>query len=347
VEDKTRKNDILSFSQVSAGLQLWWNAPTAFADMQKEWCPTALRQNRPGPANSFKLKRLRSSLEKYKTMVYYLLMYRCTAGLLPHSAKYGRIITGDAMKAKINGAELVFEDMGQGPLVMVLHDRASRGALQDENFTALVAAGYRVILTNLGDLDQKVTKQKHLDAHTRKAVALLNYLGIGRAVIIGISLGGYVLLDLMAKHPERVAAGSFVLTPQTAREIRERLAHPEAQQALREGCVDPLREAFLAATVTAAQQPQPSRLHRVCAWVERMVKGNRAGKAGERLAGMELPMLLVEEGSGQSSAAKKILPARRSRWQQVTSLNSHLVRLLDLLVPGEDDAAEEGLSEGA
>jgi pimeloyl-ACP methyl ester carboxylesterase len=274
-------------------------------------------------------------------------MYRRTGtGLRTHSAKMQtNFLQEMSMKAKINGAELVFEDMGQGPLVMVLHDRASSGALQDENFTALVAAGYRVILTNLGDLDQKVTKQKHLDAHTRKAVALLNYLGIGRAVIIGISLGGYVLLDLMAKHPERVAAGSFVLTPQTAREIRERLAHPEAQQALREGCVDPLREAFLAATVTAAQRPQPSRLHRVCAWVERMVKGNRAGKAGERLAGMELPMLLVEEGP--SPAAKKMLPARRSRWQQVTSLNSHLVRLLDLLVPGDDDAAEEGLSEGA
>jgi pimeloyl-ACP methyl ester carboxylesterase len=242
------------------------------------------------------------------------------------------------MKAKISGAELVFEDMGQGPVVMVLHDHASYGAVRDD-FQELVTAGYRVIITDLGEFDQKF-KQKNLDVHTRKAVDLLNYFGIGRAVIIGISLGGYVLLELMAKYPSRVAAGSFVMTPQTAREIRERLAHPQVQQALRAGSVDPLKEAFLAATVTATQRPQPSRLHRVSAWVERMGKRNRAGKAGERLAGIDLPLLLVEEGSGSALAAGEVR-SRPSRWQQVTSLNSHLTRLLDLLVPGDDELENE------
>jgi pimeloyl-ACP methyl ester carboxylesterase len=249
------------------------------------------------------------------------------------------------MKAKIHGTELVYEDMGQGPVVMVLHDYPSSHTLPDEHFKELVAAGYRVILTNLGELDQKTMKQKNLDAHTGKAVDLLNYLGIGRAVIIGISLGGYVLLDLMAKHPTRVAAGSFVLTPQTAREIRHRLASPEVQQVLMAGCVDPLREAFLAAAVTATQRPQPSRLNRVGAWVERVVKRNRTGKAGERLAGMDLPLLLVEEGSGPAPMTKGGMPDRPSRWRQVASLNGHLIRLLDLLVPGDDEVeADEELS---
>jgi pimeloyl-ACP methyl ester carboxylesterase len=248
-----------------------------------------------------------------------------------------------SMKAKINGAELAFDDMGQGPVVMVLHDYSSGRDLQDDYFKELVAAGYRVILTNLGDLDQASTRTD-FDAHSRKAIALLNYLGIGRAVIIGISLGGYVLLDLMTNHPERVAAGSFVLTPQTALEIRTRLASPKVRRALRAGSVDPLREAFLAATMTASQRPQPSRLHRVGAWVERVVKRNCAGKAGERLARMDLPLLLVEEGSAPPLAAKR-LASRPSPWRQVSALNGHLIRLLDLLLPGEDeDEMEEGVS---
>jgi pimeloyl-ACP methyl ester carboxylesterase len=249
------------------------------------------------------------------------------------------------MKARINGAELVFDDVGQGPVVMVLHDYASSAALQDENFNGLVAAGYRVILTNLGELDKPAAKQNNFEAHTRKAIDLLNYLGVGRAVIIGISLGGYVLLELMARYPARVAAGSFVLTSQAALEIRERLAQPQIQEALRAGSVEPLREAFLAATVTAAQRPRPSRLHRVRAWVERVVKGNRSGKAGQRLAGMELPLMLVEEGGGAAPTARRAV-GRSSRWQQVASLNSHLVRLLDLLVPG-DEEGEEDLHEPA
>jgi pimeloyl-ACP methyl ester carboxylesterase len=250
------------------------------------------------------------------------------------------------MKAKINGAELTFDDMGQGPVVMVLHDYPSSRDLQDGYFQGLVAAGYRVILTNLGDLES-AAKGKDFDAHSRKAIALLNYLGIGRAVVIGISLGGYVLLDLMANHPERVAGGSFVLTPQTAKEIRARLASPEVRLALRAGSVDPLREAFLAATMTAAQRPQPSRLYRVRAWVERVVKRDCSGKAGERLAGIDLPLLLVEEGGGCTLTAQEPA-ARPSRWQQVTSLNSHLARLLDLLVPGDDEGElDEELSERA
>lgn len=249
------------------------------------------------------------------------------------------------MKAKINGTELPFDDMGQGPLVMVLHDYSSGRDLQDEYFKELVAAGYRVILTNLGDLD-RASAGTDFDAHSRRAVALLNYLGIGRAVIIGISLGGYVLLDLMSKHPARVAAGSFVLTPQTAREIRTRLASPEVRLALRAGSIDPLREAFLAATMTASQRPQPSRLHRVGVWVERVVKRNCAGKAGERLARMDLPLLLIE-GIGAAPAGKD-MAQRTSRWRQVASMNSHLIRLLDLLVPGEDDAGvEDGLHRSA
>jgi pimeloyl-ACP methyl ester carboxylesterase len=245
------------------------------------------------------------------------------------------------MKAKINGAELVFDDMGQGPVVLVLHDYPSSHSLQDEHFQELVAAGYRVILTNVVDLTEK---GENLDDRSRKTVALLNYLGIGRAVIIGISLGGYVLLDLMAKHPDRVAAGSFVLTPRTAQEISERLMHPQVQKALRAGSVDPLKEAFLKATMTAGQSVQPSRLHRVHAWVQRVVKRDRGGKAGERLAEMELPMLLVEEGSGKPWTSKGA-PRRQSRWHGAASFNSHLTRLLDLLAPGDDgDEADEELS---
>jgi pimeloyl-ACP methyl ester carboxylesterase len=143
------------------------------------------------------------------------------------------------MKAKIEHVEIDYQEAGCGPAVMVLHDYPSGRDLLATHFKPLVEAGYRVIVTGLG------RGKEAPGARTRDVVALLNYLGIGRAAVIGISRGGYVLLDLMERHPERVAAGSFVVTAAMAREMRRRAGRAEVQAALLRGRLDQLQEALL------------------------------------------------------------------------------------------------------
>ncbi|MGZ8456056.1 MAG: alpha/beta fold hydrolase [Gemmatirosa sp.] len=45
-----------------------------------------------------------------------------------------------------------------------------------------------------------------LDQHADDLVALLDHLGVGRAVVCGLSMGGYVALALWRRHPERIRA---------------------------------------------------------------------------------------------------------------------------------------------
>jgi pimeloyl-ACP methyl ester carboxylesterase len=49
-----------------------------------------------------------------------------------------------------------------------------------------------------------------LDAHERDVVAVLDGLGVKRAVLAGHSLGAYVVARVAARHPERVSAAVLV-----------------------------------------------------------------------------------------------------------------------------------------
>jgi pimeloyl-ACP methyl ester carboxylesterase len=49
-----------------------------------------------------------------------------------------------------------------------------------------------------------------MEAHARDMVAILDHLGIERAVLVGHSLGGYIVARIAADHPSRVAAAVLV-----------------------------------------------------------------------------------------------------------------------------------------
>jgi pimeloyl-ACP methyl ester carboxylesterase len=49
-----------------------------------------------------------------------------------------------------------------------------------------------------------------MDVYADDTVALLDHLGIDKAVVGGMSMGGYVLLNLLERYPERIAAAIFI-----------------------------------------------------------------------------------------------------------------------------------------
>jgi pimeloyl-ACP methyl ester carboxylesterase len=108
-----------------------------------------------------------------------------------------------------NGQRLYYEIYGEGPRVVVyLH-----GILLDANLNRrlavnLAARGNRVILLDLpghGLSDKPRRASYHrMDTYARHVVALLDHLGIDKAVIGGVSLGASVALMVAAQAPERV-----------------------------------------------------------------------------------------------------------------------------------------------
>jgi pimeloyl-ACP methyl ester carboxylesterase len=112
---------------------------------------------------------------------------------------------------RYQGYSLGYEVHGEGERVIVL----TNGLLLDAGVNrqlacSLAAHGFRVVLLDLlghGTSDKPHHATQHrMDRYARQVVALLDELGIRRAVVGGVSLGANVSLHVAVQAPDRVAA---------------------------------------------------------------------------------------------------------------------------------------------
>ena len=105
---------------------------------------------------------------------------------------------------------LSHETRGTGDRVLVLiHGLLTPSWINGEIATRLAARGHRVVLFDLlghGRSDKPLHASEHrLEYAGSQTLALLDHLGVERAVIGGMSLGANVALEVAARAPERVA----------------------------------------------------------------------------------------------------------------------------------------------
>jgi pimeloyl-ACP methyl ester carboxylesterase len=108
-----------------------------------------------------------------------------------------------------NGRRLAYETYGHGDRVLVLlHGLLMDARLNRGVARALAARGHCVVLLDLlghGESDKPHHAADYrVDVYTEQVVALLDHLGIERAVVGGLSLGANVSLQVAARHPDRV-----------------------------------------------------------------------------------------------------------------------------------------------
>ncbi len=122
------------------------------------------------------------------------------------------------MKAHINGISLSYNDTGQGPAVLLLHGFPLSRNMWNPQEKALVEAGFRFVTPDLRGFGESDAPEGpySMSLFSDDVVALLDHLKIDRAVIGGMSMGGYILLDLLERYPERVVAAVFITTRSTA-----------------------------------------------------------------------------------------------------------------------------------
>lgn len=118
------------------------------------------------------------------------------------------------MQATVNGFTMAYDDAGSGPAVVLIHGYPLGRRMWRPQVAALTAAGYRVVAPDLrGFGESEVPPGEWTVAQMADDVAaLLDRLGIASAAVAGMSMGGYVLLELLARHRRRVAAALFVVT---------------------------------------------------------------------------------------------------------------------------------------
>lgn len=133
------------------------------------------------------------------------------------------------MKTTVNGIGLGYDDVGAGPAVVLLHGFPMTRRMWDPQVESLAAAGYRVILPDLRGFGESECGEAGYDVSTfaDDIVGLLNYLGIGRAVIGGISMGGDVLLNLLERYRRRIVAAGLFATRSRAFDGAEKVLRCE------------------------------------------------------------------------------------------------------------------------
>ena len=169
--------------------------------------------------------------------------------------------------------ELHVLDVGEGPVLVLLHAFPCDGSMWLPQATALAADGWRVLVPDLPGFGSSTLPDAApgLDVVADAVLGLLDRRGIDRAVVGGVSLGGYVTMALLRSRPELVAAAILCDTKATAdataaRENRERLAWAVTETPAECGRV--LEEAVLPGLVgdtTRAERPEV--VDRVRGWL--------------------------------------------------------------------------------
>jgi 3-oxoadipate enol-lactonase len=105
---------------------------------------------------------------------------------------------------EVNGARLAYEVAGDGPTVVLCHAGIADMRMWDAQLPAL-ARRYRVIR-----YDQRGYGRSSLPpapySHSDDLYSLLQALGVARAVLVGVSMGGGLVIDVALRHPEMVRA---------------------------------------------------------------------------------------------------------------------------------------------
>ena len=106
--------------------------------------------------------------------------------------------------APINGAQIYYEVAGAGQPMILLHAGVADGRFWDEQFTVF-AQQYRVIRFDLRGFGRSKMPKGQFSNHGDVA-ALLDFLQVDKAIVVGISFGGKITIDFALAYPQRVTA---------------------------------------------------------------------------------------------------------------------------------------------
>ncbi|KAF0218840.1 MAG: alpha/beta hydrolase fold [Geobacteraceae bacterium] len=165
------------------------------------------------------------------------------------------------MKALINGVTMAYDEAGSGPAVVLIHGFPLNRNMWRPQAAALSEAGYQVITPDLrGFGESEVPDGPYsVDLYSDDVAGLLDHLGIERAIVGGMSMGGYVLLNLLERYPQRVSAACFITTRSNADDEAgkaRRLALAKDVTASGPQVVADLFKTLLFAEETAAIKPE-------------------------------------------------------------------------------------------
>ncbi len=140
-----------------------------------------------------------------------------------------------------SGGRLYYEAEGKGETVILLHGHTLDRRMWKPQIKAL-RKHYRVICPDLRGYGLSSKQADGLQfTHTDDVIALMDYLHIDKAHIVGLSMGSFIASEMVALHPERLLSATLASgnirkrpgpsTPFSAEEIEKADKEIEANKA--------------------------------------------------------------------------------------------------------------------
>lgn len=109
----------------------------------------------------------------------------------------------------VPGSRLVAEDAGDGPPVLFVHSAIVNRRSWDPVVPLVTAAGYRCIRYDMRGFGESTSEDVEFSAH-EDLLAVLDHFGVGRAAVVGNSMGAVFSIDAILAAPERFTAFAWV-----------------------------------------------------------------------------------------------------------------------------------------
>src|SRR5450755_777599 len=193
-----------------------------------------------------------------------------------------------------DGVNIYYEVHGSGPPLLLTHGYSSTSAMWHGQIAAL-SKHHKLVLWDMrghGQSDYPDDPAAYSEALTVADIAaLLDAVGAERAIIGGLSLGGYMSLAFYRAHPDRVRALLIIDTgpgfkKDDARDAWNRRAHDTGDRFEREGL----------AVLKSASRERSDVSHRDASGLARAARGmltQRDARVIELLPDIRVPSLVV------------------------------------------------------
>jgi pimeloyl-ACP methyl ester carboxylesterase len=183
--------------------------------------------------------------------------------------------------ADINGARLYYEAAGMGEAVVFVHGFSLDTRMWDDQFNTF-AQRYRAVRCDLRGFGQSSLPTHAPYRHTDDLKALLGHLGLERAAIIGLSMGGSVAIEFALACPAVVRALVVVDTVLSGFDWST-----DWDTRARQVGIQKAKENWLAHPIFAAARENPAVAARITEMVETYSGVHWVERSSER--GFEIP----------------------------------------------------------
>lgn len=179
------------------------------------------------------------------------------------------------MRASVNGIELNYNVVGEGPTIVLTHGIGGTG--EDlEPLAARLADHYRVVTYDVRGFGQssRPAEGYSISQFAADLAGLLDHLGIDKAIIGGHSMGGTVTQRFILDYPERTAAAIIISTSSQVNEKAKAFWQGQADAIAEHGMAAFVRRSRPAEYTEAYLKEHPE----VVEAEERRIRNNPDGK---------------------------------------------------------------------